>query len=127
MSEFSSLERCSAYVAAKAALAAVQRVSGSWPADLAVHAERAALDAIHVTAVAVAHSHGSVDRRSCLRDALTRAIHVAGFIDAAGAMGFGAGSIDDVQRVAGRSIAMLSMFLHASTPLPEASRAAGAR
>jgi hypothetical protein len=127
MSEFSSLERCSAYVAAKAALAAVQRVSGSWPADLAAHAERAALDAIHVTAVAVAQSHGSADRRSCLRDALTRAIHVAGFIDAAGAMGFGAGSIDDVQRVAGRSIAMLSKFLHASTPLPAAAGATTAR
>jgi hypothetical protein len=118
MCEFTSLERCAAYVAAQAALAAVQRVSGAWPADLADHTERAALDAVNVTAVAITHALGSADRRSCLRDAITRAVHVAGFIDAAGAMGFGAARLDDVQRIAGRSIALLGMLLHASTPLP---------
>jgi hypothetical protein len=118
MCEFTSLERCAAYVAARAALDAVQRVSGAWPADLAGHTERAALDAVNVTAVAITHKPGSADRRSCLRDAITRALHVAGFIDAAGTMGFGAARLDDVQRLAGRSIALLGMLLHASTSLP---------
>jgi hypothetical protein len=118
MCEFTSLERCAAYVAARAALDAVQRVSGAWPADLAGHTERAALDAVNVTAVAITHDPRSADRRSCLRDAITRALHVAGFIDAADAMGFGAARLDDVQRLAGRSIALLGMLLHASTSLP---------
>src|SRR4051812_38919440 len=99
MCEFTSLERCAAYVAARAALTAVQRVSGAWPADLAGHTERAALDTVNVTAVAITHDPGSADRRSCLRDAITRALHVAGFIEAAGAMGFGAARLDDVQRL----------------------------
>jgi hypothetical protein len=33
-------------------------------------------------------------------------------------MGFGAARLDDVQRLAGRSIALLGMLLHASTSLP---------
>jgi hypothetical protein len=127
MCEFTNLERCAAYVAAQAALAAVQRVSGAWPADLADHTQRAALDAVNVTAVAITHDLGSADRRSCLRDAIIRAIHVAGFIDAAGAMGFGAARLDDVRRVAGRSIALLSMLLHASTSLPATASPDSAR
>jgi hypothetical protein len=116
------LETCAAYVAARSALEAVQQSHGSWPADLARDAERAALAALQVTAIAITYEPGSADRRSYIRDAITRAISVAGFVDAAGAMGFGASRLESVQRTAGRSIALLAMWLHASMPAPGNAR-----
>ena len=120
MCEFSSLERCAAYVAARAALIAVQRVVAGWPDTLADRARRAAIDTMQVTAEAISHAHGSAGRRRCLRDAITSAIGVAASIDIARAMGFGDAGLDEVQRLAGRTVALLGMFLHANTSsIPE--------
>jgi len=127
MSEFKSLDRCAAYVAARMALIAVQRVAGSWPDGLAERARGAAADALHVTAEAISHGHASAGRRRCLRDALTSAIRVVESVDAARALGFGDAELDHAQRTAGRTVALLGMFLHANTAaIPEAAGAAGA-
>ncbi len=127
MSEFKSLDRCAAYVAARMALIAVQRIAGSWPDELAERARDAAADTLHVTAQATSHGHASAGRRRCLRDALTSAIRVVESVDAARAMGFGDAELDHAQRTAGRTVALLGMFLHANTAaIPEATREAGA-
>jgi len=127
MSEFTSLDRCAAYVAARTALTAVQRVAEAWPEGLAERARGAAADTMHLTADAIAHDHASPGRRRCLRDALTRAIGVAASVDIARAMGLDGAELEHAQRTAGRTVALLGMFLHASTsaiPEPQgASRA----
>jgi len=124
MSELLNLERCAAYLAARATLTAVHRVAVRWPPDLADRARRAAVDAIHLTATAVSYATGTAGRRQCLREAITSAVGVAALVDAASAMGFGAGPLAeaaprlaDVQRVAGRTIALLGLLLHASAPV----------
>ncbi|HEX2688355.1 MAG TPA: hypothetical protein VHN14_17110 [Kofleriaceae bacterium] len=120
MCEFASLDRCAAYVAARAALVAVQHAVGGWPDTLAERARREAADTMHVIAEAISHAHASAGRRRCLRDALTSAIGVAASIDVARAMGFGGADLDHVQRQASRTVALLGMFLHANTsPIPE--------
>jgi hypothetical protein len=122
MCEFATLDRCAAYVAARALLIAVQRVTGSWPTQLADRARSAATAAVALTAEAIAHGPASAGRRRCLRDAITSAIGIAAAVDIAGAMGFGGAELGHVQRVAGRSVALLAMFLHANTaPIPEPS------
>lgn len=115
MSEFATLDRCAAYVAARATLIAIQRVAGGWPERLADRARLAAVDALEITAAALAHRHGSTGRRGRVRDALTSAIAVAGLVDLARAMGFVSLELDDAQRLAGRTIALLGMFLQANT------------
>ena len=115
MSEFASLDRCAAYVAVRSLLIAVERVTGSWPIALAERAHRAGLAAIELTAEAIAHPAGSPGRRRCLRDAITSVIGIAAVVDIARVPGFGGATLDDVQRIAGRSVALLAMFLHAST------------
>jgi hypothetical protein len=120
MREFANLDRCAAYVTARAALTAVQRVADSWPSVLAERARRSALATVETTAEATAHGHGSTDRRRCLRDAITSAVGVTASVDAAQAMGFGGSDLLAVQRDAGRAVALLAMFLHAnSSPFPE--------
>ena len=120
MSEFTSPERCAAYVAARTALHAVQRTSDRWPEGLAERARRAAADTLRVTAEAIAHGHASAGRRRCLRDALVSAITVATSVDVARTLGLCDGELDHAQRTAGRTVALLGMFLHASTSaLPE--------
>jgi hypothetical protein len=120
--EFANLDRCAAYVAARTTLTAVQRLAGRWPESLADRTRRAAADAMHGTADAVSFGLGSVRRRRRLRDALTSAVTVASFIDLARTMGFGGRDLDDTQRLAGRSIALLGMLLHADTsPIPESA------
>lgn len=127
MSEFKSLDRCAAYVAARTALISVQRVADGWPEGLAERARSAASDTLHVTAEAISHGHASAGRRRCLRDALTSAISVAASVDAARTMGLGDAGLDHAQRSAGRTVALLGMFLHANTAaIPEAPGAAGA-
>jgi hypothetical protein len=120
MSELINLDRCAAYVAARATLAAVQRVAGPWPPELADRARRGAVDAIHLTAIAVSYAAGSPGRRHCLREAITSAVGVAAFVDAAGAMGYGAEPteplLEQARRVAGQTIALLGMLLHTSQP-----------
>jgi hypothetical protein len=115
MCEFVSLDRCAAYVAARAALIAVQRATRSWPDTLAARARREAIETMHVTAEATAYDHGTAGRRRCLRDALTSAIGVAACVDVARAMGFEDTGLDAAQRAAGRTVALLGMFLHANT------------
>jgi len=122
MYEFMSLDRCAAYVAARSALIAVQRVAGGWPDTLAERARREAIETMQVTAEATAYDHATAGRRRCLRDALTSAIGLAASIDVARAMGFGDIELDDVQRTAGRTVALLGMFLHANTAAVPAAR-----
>jgi hypothetical protein len=115
MGEFVSLDRCAAYVAARSALSAVQRAAGNWPDDLAARARRAAIHTLQITAEATSHGHGSAARRRCLRDAITSAVGVAASVDVARALGFGNAELIAAQRVAGRTVALLGMFLHANT------------
>lgn len=112
--EFESLDRCAAYVAAQHALAAVHHVGGVWPAALAAQAQRAALGAVMTTAEGIGHAHGSAGRRRCLRSALASAIALTATVDVARAMGVVDPRLEHAQRVAGRAIAMLGMFFHAS-------------
>src|SRR5262249_32588722 len=97
---------------------AVQRAAIAWPASLGERARHAAIATLQLTAEAVAHDHATADRRQCLRDAITTALGVAATIDVAHAMGYGGHQLLDVQRVAGRAVALLGMLLHASTALP---------
>lgn len=117
MCEFASLERCAAYVAARAVLTTVQRVSPRWPEALAHRARHGAFDTIQLTAQAAGHGHGSPGRAHCLREAITTALSVAATIDAARAMGYGGDELAELQRVTGRAIALLGMFLHAGTAI----------
>jgi hypothetical protein len=112
MNEFASLDRCAAYVAARHALAAVHASTHGWPMSLADQATRAAVDTVMTTAEGIGHDHGSPARRRCLRAAIGTAIEVAAAIDVARAMGYG--DLDRTQRLAGRSIALLGLFFHAS-------------
>jgi hypothetical protein len=115
MCEFTSLDRCAAYVAAHSALLAVEDAAQRWPARLAGPARHAAARAVEVTHAAIAYAPASPGRRRCLRDAITHAIGVAAAIDAARSMGFDDPELEDAQRIAGRAIALLGMFLHANT------------
>ncbi len=120
MCEFSSLDRCAAYVAARMALAAVQRAAGAWPEGLAQRARRGAIEAMQLIAEAVSHDHASAGRRHCLREAITQALAVAATIDVVRAMGYPGDDLDELQRLAGRTVALLGMFLHANTAaIPE--------
>jgi hypothetical protein len=117
MYEFASLERCAAYVAARAVMTSIQRTAPQWPEALSERARRGALDTLQLTAQAAGHGHDSPGRRHCLREAITTALGVAATVDAVGAMGYGGDDLADLQRVTGRTIALLGMFLHAGTVL----------
>jgi hypothetical protein len=120
MGEFASLERCAAYVATRATLTAVERAVACWPQSLGERTRRVAIEAMEITAKSLGHHRLSVARRHCLRDAITSAVTVASCIDLAHAMGFAIREIEELHRLAGRSIALLAMLLHASTsPIPE--------
>ncbi len=111
MNEFESLDCCSAYVAARDALDAAHRAASAWPAALATQVHEAAVDAIMLTAEAIGHEPGTAGRRRCLREALASALGLAATLDVARAMAL---PDDAAQRLAGRAIAMLGMFLHAN-------------
>jgi len=115
MTEFASLDRCAAFVAARSTLVSVQRAAQAWPPSLAEHARRAAATVVDVTAEATSYRHASSERRRCLREAIRGAVHVVDTVDRARALGYDDGAIDDLARVAGRSVALLGMFLHANT------------
>lgn len=117
MCEFASLERCAAYVAARSALIAVQDASVRWPEVLGHRVRGGASDAVQFTAQAISHGHTTAARRQCLREAITAALGVAATVDAARAMGYGALDAAELQRLAGRAVALLAMLLHASTSL----------
>ncbi|HEY0189541.1 MAG TPA: hypothetical protein VGC42_00370 [Kofleriaceae bacterium] len=112
---FSDLERCAAFVAARTTLTSVQRAARGWPSALADPARRAAASVVDVTAEAAAQRHASREQRRSLREALRGAIHVVDTIDRARGLGYDDAELDDLQRVAGRSVALLGMFLHANT------------
>lgn len=112
MREFASLERCAAYVAACAVLTEVQRTAAHWPG---LRARHAALDTLQLTAQAARQERDPAGRRQCLREAITTALGVAATVDAVSAMGYGGDDLAELQRVTGRTIALLGMFLHAGT------------
>lgn len=115
MCEFANLDRCAAYVASRAALIAVQRAARTWPDDLADRARQGAIDAMQLTAAAISHGHASAGRRHYLREAMTAALGVATRVDVARAMGLGGDDLVALQALAGRTVALLGMFLHANT------------
>jgi hypothetical protein len=117
MNEFESLDRCAAYSAARDALAAIHCSSRAWPPQLAGQARQAAVHTIITTAEGIGHVHGTPARRRCLRDALGTALEVAASVDIARAMGVDDDQLDSAQRMAGRSVALLGLFFHASTNL----------
>jgi hypothetical protein len=118
MSEFASLDRCAAYVAARSALIAVQRAATSWPDGLSDRARDGAIGTMQLTAEAISHGPATAGRRRCLRDAITTALGVAAAIDIAHALGYGGHELVEVRRVTGRTVALLGMLLHAGTALP---------
>lgn len=117
MREFASLERCAAYVAARTVMTEIQRAATRWPEALRHRARDAALDTLQLIAQAARHGHDSAGRRQCLREAIATALGVAATVDAVRAMGYGDDELAELQRVAGRTIALLGMFLHAGTAL----------
>lgn len=116
MCEFASLERCAAYVAARDALIAVQCDARDWPADLRDRGRRAAADTVQLVAAAVGHGADTPARRACLRAAITAALGVAAAVDAVDALG--RDDVGELQRLAGRTVALLGMLLHAGSALP---------
>jgi hypothetical protein len=119
MCEFTSLERCAAYVAARSAMIAVQDAAARWPDALGDRARRDAVDTVQLTAQAVSHEHASAGRRLCLREAIAAALGMAAAIDAAADMGYAIGDAVELQRAAGRTVALLGMLLHAGTAVPD--------
>ena len=111
MNEFDSLDCCSAYVASRDALDAVHRAAAAWPEGIASQVREAAVETIMMTAEALGHEASTAGRRRCLRAALSSAITLAAGLDVAGAMAL---RDEAAQRLAGRAIAMLGMFLHAN-------------
>lgn len=122
MCEFTSLDRCAAYVTARAALISIQYATADWPVSLADRARHGATDTLQLIAAAISCDPASSRRRHCLREAIRTALGVAATVDVACTMGFCGDGLVDVQRVTGRTVALLGMFLHASTaPIPAAS------
>ena len=111
MNEFDSLDCCSAYVASRDALDAVHRAAAAWPDEIAAQVREAAVAMIMLTAEALGHEASTAGRRRCLREALSSALLLAASLDVARAMAL---PDDAAQRLAGRAIAMLGMFLHAN-------------
>jgi len=118
MSEFASPDRCAAYVAARSALIAVQRAATTWPDGLSDRARHGAIGTVQHTAEAISHGPATAGRRRCLRDAITTALGVAAAIDVAHALGYGDHDLVEVRRIAGRTVALLGMLLHAGTVVP---------
>ena len=117
MCEFTSLDHCAAYVAARAALIAIQREAARWPEILSERARHGAIDTLQLTAQAISHGHDTAGRRHCLREAITTAIGVAATVDAAHAMGYGGDELIELRRLAGRAVALLAMLLHSGTAI----------
>nr|HEX4312730.1 hypothetical protein [Kofleriaceae bacterium] len=112
------LAGCTAYTAARDALAAVHDASVAWPLQLARDARRAAAHAVAVTAEGLAHRHGSAAQRRCVRAALEHAIALASSLDIAVAA-TGRTAAHDIamavaQHRASKAIALLGLLLHAN-------------
>lgn len=107
-------ETCAAYVAAREALVALRVAVAGWPLDLAEHAHTRALVAISATAASLDHAHASGARRMYIRSALAAALDLSGDCEIAAALGH---AVDPVRHEVGRAVAMLGLYLHASSPL----------
>ena len=114
MCEFESLDRCAAYEAARGACEAIRGAAAAWPDPLAGEARRAAESAVAWIAEGLGHDHGSAARRRCLRAALATALELAALCDVARALGEASPPGDRALRLAGRSVAMLGLFFHAT-------------
>jgi len=114
MTTETTLDRCAAYVAARAALAEIQRTVERWPSELADHARLCALATVMTTADSVDHAPTSAGRRRCVRAALAAAIELSTAFEIARALGHGDAALDRASHDAGRTIAMLGLYLHAS-------------
>ena len=117
MNEFETLDRCAAYAAAREALEAIHHSSAAWPprlADLAGQARQAAVDTVMTTVESISYEHDSPGRRRCLRDAIGAALTLAATVDVVRALGLEGDHLDRTQQLAGRSVALLGLFLHAS-------------
>ena len=106
-------ERCEAYVAARRTLKSVERVTPSWPADLAAQARAAATRTVAMAAEGAALD-GPAARRRCARGALTAAIELAAACDIARALGLVDAELEEAQRDTGRTIALLGLFFRAA-------------
>jgi hypothetical protein len=116
VNEFDSLDRCAAYVAARAAVEAVHDAVAGWSEDQLVgDARRAAVAVVMTIAEAIASEPCSPERRRCLRGAMATAIELAATIDVARALGARDEPTGEAQLRAGRTIAALGMFFHATT------------
>lgn len=122
MGEFDVLDRCAAYAAARDALEALASGTAGWPDELADQARAAAVRTVLTIAEATAHDHASAARRRCLRDALAGAIELTACWDIACALGVAGRDRDQPLRLAGRTVALLGLFLHANaSPIAEDS------
>ena len=121
MNEFVTLDRCAAYVAARFAVEALQEAAPGWcDNQLVVEARRAAIAVVMTIAEAIANDPCSPARRRCLRAAMATAIELAATIDVARALGARDDATGEAQHRAGRTIAALGLFFHATThPLVE--------
>ena len=117
VSELSTIERCAAYVAARGAIAAIDRAAATWPPHLAVSTRRLAIDGVLALVEGLGHPHGTPARRRCLRAGLVHALDVSAGLDIVRAMGVDAsdGGLDRALAASGRTIALLSLFLHANS------------
>jgi hypothetical protein len=116
MYEFASIERCAAFVATRDTLVVMRRATTGWPDELAEPARRVALATVVATAEALDYAPSTAARRRCVRDALVHAIELASAFDIARALGCAADDLAEAERLTGRAIALLAMFLHASAP-----------
>lgn len=114
MFDVEPLDRCAAYVATRTAYDAMRRASPTWPPQLAEQAKQAALEAITTTAESFAFGHATAARRRCVRSALASAVELAAVCDVVHALGDPNADLDEVQRCAGRSIAMLGLLFNAN-------------
>ena len=114
--EFETLDRCAAYVAARASAYAIQRESVRWPKRIANHARRLADETIQATTDALKYVPSSALRRRGLRGALGSALETAAACDAARELGI---ADEELLRLTGRTVSLLGMLFHASAAAGE--------
>jgi hypothetical protein len=115
MGEFTTFDQCAAYVAARTASISLERAAAGWPEALRARARHGAIDTVQLTAQALWHDRATEGRRYCLREAISTALGVAAAVDAAGAMGYAGDDLVELRRIAGRTVALLGMLLHAGS------------
>jgi hypothetical protein len=112
------LDRCAAYVAARAALVAIANVSERWPLDLAQQAKQHAMNTVMTTAEGLSFEHGSPGRRRCVRNALGTALSLAATIDVVRAIHADETFAPDTSRAqdtAGKAVALLGLLFQANS------------